>query len=102
MNKNMLDEEFQVQCLEYFDGVQSHRYGLKHMMDFYQLDFHGHHDALNDAKACAMITYNKNMLDEEFQVQCLEYFDGVHSYQMQHYVQRLEVDRNLSYFGQSE
>ncbi|MDU4600956.1 MAG: 3'-5' exonuclease [Staphylococcus warneri] len=37
--------------------VQSHRYGLKHMMDYYQLDFHGHHDALNDAKACAMITF---------------------------------------------
>lgn len=27
------------------------------MMDYFQLDFHGHHDALNDAKACAMITY---------------------------------------------
>ena len=27
------------------------------MMEFYQLDFHGHHDALNDAKACAMITF---------------------------------------------
>ena len=27
------------------------------MMDYYQLDFHGHHDALNDAKACAMITF---------------------------------------------
>ncbi|UXR81902.1 3'-5' exonuclease [Staphylococcus sp. IVB6214] len=37
--------------------VSSRRYGLKHMMDFYGLDFHGHHDALNDAKACAMITY---------------------------------------------
>ena len=37
--------------------VDNHRYGLKHMMDFYRLDFHGHHDALNDAKACAMITF---------------------------------------------
>ncbi|MDT3898544.1 DNA polymerase III subunit epsilon, partial [Staphylococcus aureus] len=37
--------------------VDSYRYGLKHMMEFYQLDFHGHHDALNDAKACAMITF---------------------------------------------
>ncbi|MGU3218873.1 exonuclease domain-containing protein [Staphylococcus aureus] len=37
--------------------VVSYRYGLKHMMEFYQLDFHGHHDALNDAKACAMITF---------------------------------------------
>ncbi|MBI5974740.1 3'-5' exonuclease [Staphylococcus canis] len=37
--------------------VNSHRYGLKYMMMFYGLDFHGHHDALNDAKACAMITY---------------------------------------------
>ena len=26
-------------------------------MNHYHLDFHGHHDALNDAKACAMITY---------------------------------------------
>lgn len=37
--------------------VSSQRYGLKHMMQYYNLDFHGHHDALNDAKACAMITY---------------------------------------------
>ncbi|MCE5039127.1 3'-5' exonuclease [Staphylococcus auricularis] len=37
--------------------VNNHRYGLNHMMDYYDLDFHGHHDALNDAKACAMITY---------------------------------------------
>ncbi|QLK86397.1 3'-5' exonuclease [Staphylococcus sp. 17KM0847] len=37
--------------------VHSQRYGLKHMMQYYNLDFHGHHDALNDAKACAMITY---------------------------------------------
>lgn len=48
--------------------VQSHRYGLKHMMDFYQLDFHGHHDALNDAKACAMITYR-----------LLKHYDDLHS-----------------------
>lgn len=26
-------------------------------MKHYKLDFHGHHDALNDAKACAMITF---------------------------------------------
>lgn len=37
--------------------IDAPRYGLKHMMDFYNLDFHGHHDALNDAKACAMITF---------------------------------------------
>ncbi|WP_086429203.1 3'-5' exonuclease [Staphylococcus cornubiensis] len=37
--------------------VSAHRHGLKHMMSHFKLDFHGHHDALNDAKACAMITY---------------------------------------------
>ncbi|AVL77858.1 MULTISPECIES: 3'-5' exonuclease [Staphylococcus] len=37
--------------------INSHRYGLSHMMNYYNLDFHGHHDALNDAKACAMITF---------------------------------------------
>ncbi|MDN6063175.1 MAG: 3'-5' exonuclease, partial [Staphylococcus simulans] len=37
--------------------INNRRYGLKYMMDYYHLDFHGHHDALNDAKACAMITF---------------------------------------------
>lgn len=37
--------------------VASKRHGLKHMMSHFKLNFHGHHDALNDAKACAMITY---------------------------------------------
>ena len=37
--------------------INAYRYGLKHLMNHYHLDFHGHHDALNDAKACAMITY---------------------------------------------
>ncbi|MCG7339872.1 3'-5' exonuclease [Staphylococcus sp. ACRSN] len=37
--------------------INHHRYGLNYMMDYYNLDFHGHHDALNDAKACAMITF---------------------------------------------
>ncbi|MHD0397322.1 3'-5' exonuclease [Staphylococcus simulans] len=37
--------------------VNNQRYGLKYMMEYYHLDFHGHHDALNDAKACAMITF---------------------------------------------
>ena len=37
--------------------VSARRHGLKHMMSHFNLDFHGHHDALNDAKACAMITY---------------------------------------------
>lgn len=37
--------------------VDAPRYGLKHLMTFFNLDFHGHHDALNDAKACAMITF---------------------------------------------
>ena len=37
--------------------IDAYRYGLKHLMKHYKLDFHGHHDALNDAKACAMITF---------------------------------------------
>lgn len=37
--------------------IENHRYGLNYMMQYYNLDFHGHHDALNDAKACGMITY---------------------------------------------
>lgn len=37
--------------------INAQRYGLNHMMEYYHLDFHGHHDALNDAKACAMITF---------------------------------------------
>lgn len=37
--------------------IKAYRYGLKHLMNHYNLNFHGHHDALNDAKACAMITY---------------------------------------------
>lgn len=37
--------------------ITNHRYGLNYMMEYYNLDFKGHHDALNDAKACAMITY---------------------------------------------
>ncbi|MCG1245032.1 3'-5' exonuclease [Staphylococcus epidermidis] len=37
--------------------INAYRYGLKHLMNHYHLDFHGHHDELNDAKACAMITY---------------------------------------------
>ncbi|MDG0844283.1 3'-5' exonuclease [Staphylococcus equorum] len=37
--------------------INNHRYGLNYMMQYYNLDFHGHHDALNDAKACAMITF---------------------------------------------
>lgn len=56
--------KFETPDLTYFCSCQlsrktvpSKRNGLKHMMDYYQLDFHGHHDALNDAKACAMITY---------------------------------------------
>ena len=51
-------------CMTYFCSlqlsrrtIQHHRYGLNYMMQYYNLDFHGHHDALNDAKACAMITF---------------------------------------------
>ncbi|KAA1037694.1 exonuclease domain-containing protein [Macrococcus equipercicus] len=36
--------------------VKNHSYSLKNMMAYYNLDFHGHHHALNDAKASAMIT----------------------------------------------
>lgn len=38
------------------DTIKNHSYSLKNMMAYYKLDFHGHHHALNDAKACAMIT----------------------------------------------
>lgn len=38
------------------DTIKNHSYSLKNMMAYYNLDFHGHHHALNDAKACAMIT----------------------------------------------
>ncbi|MFO3702530.1 3'-5' exonuclease [Staphylococcus felis] len=55
---------FQTPDISYFCSYQlsrrtvdAPRYGLNHMMNFYNLDFRGHHDALNDAKACAMITY---------------------------------------------
>ncbi|EKU46844.1 3'-5' exonuclease [Staphylococcus massiliensis] len=37
--------------------LQMPRYGLSHVMKFFNLDFNGHHNALADAKTCAMITY---------------------------------------------
>lgn len=54
---------FEMPTLPYFcsvilarDTINNHSYSLKNMMAYYKLDFKGHHHALNDAKACAMIT----------------------------------------------
>lgn len=54
---------FDMPTLPYFcsvilarDTINNHSYSLKNMMAYYKLDFKGHHHALNDAKACAMIT----------------------------------------------
>ncbi|WP_323704393.1 3'-5' exonuclease [Mammaliicoccus sp. Dog046] len=44
-------------CILAKKTVNNHRYGLSHMMTYYDIDFKGHHHALNDAKACAMITF---------------------------------------------
>lgn len=35
--------------------ISTYSYSLKNLMNYYHIDFHGHHHALNDAKACAMI-----------------------------------------------
>lgn len=50
--------------VQYFCSVQmgrrtikNHSHSLANMMKYYNLDFKGHHHALNDAKAAAMITY---------------------------------------------
>lgn len=56
--------EIEVPPIQYFCSVQmgrrtvqNHSYSLSNMMKFYNIDFKGHHHALNDAKAAAMITY---------------------------------------------
>lgn len=64
LHASLKAHQFETPNLTYFCSCQlsrktvaSKRNGLKHMMEHFNLDFHGHHDALNDAKACAMITY---------------------------------------------
>lgn len=53
--------------------VKNHSYSLKNMMKFYDLDFHGHHHALNDAKASAMIT-----------LRLLKHYDSLEDYLKRH------------------
>ncbi|MCU7557798.1 exonuclease domain-containing protein [Macrococcus sp. TMW 2.2395] len=67
---------FEMPTLPYFcsvimarDTVQNHSHSLKNMMKYYNIDFHGHHHALNDAKACAMIT-----------VRLLKHYDNLDDY----------------------
>ncbi|MGV3244354.1 3'-5' exonuclease [Staphylococcus sp. 11261D007BR] len=64
LHASLKADHFQTPDIRYFCSYQlakrtvdAPRYGLNHMMRYYQLDFKGHHDALNDAKACGMITY---------------------------------------------
>ncbi|QTQ07693.1 3'-5' exoribonuclease [Macrococcoides canis] len=56
-------------CIMARDTITNHSYSLKNMMTYYNLDFHGHHHALNDAKACAMIT-----------VRLLKHYDSLDQY----------------------
>lgn len=56
--------EIDIPPIQYFCSVQmgrrtvkNHSHSLANMMKYYDLDFKGHHHALNDAKAAAMITY---------------------------------------------
>ncbi|MCD8875358.1 3'-5' exonuclease [Mammaliicoccus sciuri] len=62
--KSLIKHQIEIPELTYFCScilarktVNNHRYGLAPMMDYYNIDFKGHHHALNDAKACAIITY---------------------------------------------
>lgn len=71
---------FEIPTLRYFCScimarrtVKNHSYSLKNMMTYYDLDFHGHHNALNDAKASAMIT-----------VRLLKSYDTLDSYLNRH------------------
>ena len=64
LHESIKDIHCDTPALTYFCSLQlarrtvsNSRYGLNHMMQYYNLDFHGHHDALNDAKACAMVTF---------------------------------------------
>lgn len=60
-------------CIMARRTVSNHSYSLKNMMAYYDLDFHGHHHALNDAKASAMIT-----------VRLLKSYDSLDSYLKRH------------------
>lgn len=63
LHASIIKYNFEMPALAYFcsvimsrDTVKNHSHSLKNMMAYYNIDFHGHHHALNDAKACAMIT----------------------------------------------
>lgn len=57
LNIEIPDMTYFCSCILARKTVNNHRYGLAHMMSYYNIDFKGHHHALNDAKACAIITY---------------------------------------------
>ena len=72
--------EKEIPPIQYFCSVQmgrrtvkNHSYSLKNMMQYYNIDFKGHHHALNDAKAAAMITYR-----------LLEHYPSLDSYLKSH------------------
>lgn len=76
LNASIKRYHFEMPTLPYFcsvimarDTIQNHSYSLKNMMAYYKLDFKGHHHALNDAKACAMIT-----------VRLLKHYDDLDDY----------------------
>ena len=57
LNIEIPDMTYFCSCILARKTVNNHRYGLAHMMSYYNIYFKGHHHALNDAKACAIITY---------------------------------------------
>lgn len=57
LNINIPDMNYFCSCVLARKTVDNHKYGLAPMMSYYNIDFNGHHHALNDAKACAIITY---------------------------------------------
>ncbi|WP_414045827.1 exonuclease domain-containing protein [Macrococcus equi] len=76
LHASIIRYHFEMPALAYFcsvimsrDTVRNHSHSLKNMMAYYNIDFHGHHHALNDAKACAMIT-----------VRLLKHYDDLNDY----------------------
>lgn len=72
LNLEIPDITYFCSCVLARKTVDHHRYGLAHMMSYYNIEFNGHHHALNDAKACAIITYrllqNYESLDAILQI----------------------------------
>lgn len=56
-------------CVMARQTVKTRSHSLKNMMKYFNIDFKGHHHALNDAKACAMIT-----------VRLLKHYDSLEDY----------------------